>query len=335
MTVKSHLPLFSIVLALAALALPPRCVRAAEAADFPPGPFNDGGHYSLKDFEGKVVVLFFYEQDCPKCRGLIPERNKVVEQFKGKPVKFIAIGPGDTLSDVKSYVRSTQLKMPVFADTMGVMQHRYGQQISLRNIYQFRVIGPDGNIVANSMKPADIEKALEKVKWKYKDGGYDPKLNNIIELLEWNQYAPAVAQLKPLMKGPNQTVAASATKLYEAVKAEGQQWMQEAEKAKNAEDPVKAYDLYSKVSAAFAGDDLAKAADAALKPLRTDKTVLAELSARKMYDQLNSVMANANPKKKQEVAGLCHKIATQYPQTPTGKKAAALADQVQSAPAAS
>ena len=336
MTAKTHLSLLSGLVALAALGLPPRSAGAAGAADFPPGPFNDGGRYSLKDFEGKVLVLFFYEQDCPSCREKIPQRNQVVEQFKGKPVKFIAIGPGDTLTDVKSYVRSTQLKMPVFADTLGVMQHRYGQQISLRNIYQFRVIGPDGNIVAHSMDPAAIEKALAKVKWKYKDGGYDPKLNNIIELLEWNQYAPALAQLKPLTKSGNKTVAESATKLWEAVKAEGQQWIQEAEKAKTAEEnPVKAFDLYSKVANAFAGDDLAKTADAALKPLRADKTVIAELAARKMYDQLNGVMANANPKKKQEIAGFCHKIATQYPQTPTGKKAAALAEQLQSAPAAS
>src|SRR5687768_4559089 len=141
MTAKTHLSLLSTVLALAALGLPPRSAsaarpaRGAEAADFPPGPFNDGGRYSLKDFEGKVLVLFFYEQNCPSCREKIPQRNQVVEQFKGKPVKFIAIGPGDTLTDVKSYVRSTQLKMPVFADTLGIMQHRYGQQISLRNIY--------------------------------------------------------------------------------------------------------------------------------------------------------------------------------------------------------
>jgi peroxiredoxin len=316
-------------LALAALCLAPGYAPAAEAGDFPPGPFTDGGRYSLADFEGKVLVLFFYEKDCPSCRGLIPERNKVVEQFRGKPVKFIAIGPGDTLTDVKSYVRSTQLKMPVFADTLGLMQHRYGTQISLNNIYQFRIIGPDGKIVGHSMDPAAIEKAVAKVKWKYNDGGYDPKLNNIIDLLEWNQHPQAVTQLKPLTKGPNKAVAESATKLLEAVKAEVQGWLDEAEKAQSAEDPVKAFDLYSKVAAAFPGDDLGKKADAPLKALRTDKTVVAELAARKAYDQLNNVMANANAKKKREIAGLCHNIATKHPNTPTGKKAAALAEQLQ------
>jgi hypothetical protein len=40
------------------------------------------------------------------------------------------------------------------------MQTRYGFEISLRNIYQFRIIGPKGEIVGMSMEPAAIEKAL-------------------------------------------------------------------------------------------------------------------------------------------------------------------------------
>src|SRR5688500_486596 len=92
------------------------------AADFPPGAFSDGGKYSISDFEGKALVLFFYEQDCPKCRGLIPERNKVVEQFKDKPVKFIAVGASAPPAEVASYARGTRLAMPAFADSIGLME---------------------------------------------------------------------------------------------------------------------------------------------------------------------------------------------------------------------
>jgi len=31
------------------------------APDFPPGPFNDGQQHRLSDYQGKVVVLYFYE----------------------------------------------------------------------------------------------------------------------------------------------------------------------------------------------------------------------------------------------------------------------------------
>ena len=55
---------------LAALVLAASCVPAfaagnygEEAAEFPPGAFNDGGRYQVSDFKGKVLVLYFYEKD--------------------------------------------------------------------------------------------------------------------------------------------------------------------------------------------------------------------------------------------------------------------------------
>src|SRR4051812_14254375 len=71
-----------------------------EAPDFPPGLFSDGRHYSLSDFRGKVVVLFFYESRCPRCKGSIPERNEVVRRFKDRPVQFFAVGASDPLDEV-------------------------------------------------------------------------------------------------------------------------------------------------------------------------------------------------------------------------------------------
>jgi peroxiredoxin len=308
--------------------LSPRASAAGQfgeqAPDFPPGVFSDGGHYKLADFEGKVLVLFFYEQDCPTCRGLIPERNKVVEQFKDKPVKFIAVGAGDSVPDVMSYVKGTRLVMPSFADNMGVMEHRYGEHLSLQNIYQFRVIGPDGKIVGYRMEPAEIEKAVAGVKWKYKDAGYDPKLSNVLELLEWNQFDRAIPMLKPLTKG-KQPFNQSAAKLYDALKTEAKGWLDEADRAAKAEDPVKAYDLYAKVSACFAGDDLAKPADAALKALRKTKSVGDELGARALYDQVGVAMSKVAHNRRDDVIGFCQGIARKYPNTPTAKKAADLA----------
>ena len=33
----------------------------ATAPDFPPGLFTDGGHYTMDDFKGKVLALYFFE----------------------------------------------------------------------------------------------------------------------------------------------------------------------------------------------------------------------------------------------------------------------------------
>ena len=36
------------------------------APDFPPGVFSDGARYQVNDFEGKLLVLFFFESECPE-----------------------------------------------------------------------------------------------------------------------------------------------------------------------------------------------------------------------------------------------------------------------------
>ena len=291
------------------------------APDFPPGVFNDGNRYQLADYEGKVVVLFFYEKDCPSCRGKIPERNAVVKQYQGKPVKFFAVAAGDTLQQAKSYAGGTKLAMPVFADPLSLMERRYGQTISLNNLWQFRVIGPDGKISGYRMEPAAIDKALAKVELKYNPEEYHEKVRPAVELLEWKQYPAGVKSLRSLLKHKDKEVADSAAKLMEAVKAEAGEWMTEAEAAAGSE-PVKAYDLYTKVATAFgATDELGKKAAEAAKQLKANESVKKELDARKAYEKVMNVMAMATPKQKPDVAKLAADIAKKYPDTPTGKKA--------------
>src|SRR5688572_27576043 len=251
--------------------------KAGQAApDFPPGQFNDGQQYRLSDFEGKVVVLFFYEKDCPRCRGSIPERNAIVNQYKGKPVRFFAVAAGDTLQQAKAYAGGNKLAMPVFADPLSMMERRYGQTISLQNIWQFRIIGPDGKISGYKMDPAEIDEALANVQLKYNPDDYHAKLRPAVEQFEWNRYAAGMGTLRGLLKNKDKEVADSAAKLLEAVKAEGTQWLADADAAME-EEPVKAYDLYAKASTAFGPDELGKKGAEGLKKLKTNEKVKAEL----------------------------------------------------------
>jgi thiol-disulfide isomerase/thioredoxin len=307
---------------------------AEKAPDFPPGLFNDGRAYSLKDLEGKAVVLFFYEQDCPKCRGTIPERNEVVYKYKDKPVKFIAIAAGDSMTEAKGYLMSTKLAMPVFADPLSLMEQRYKMKISLNNIYQFRVIGPTGEIEGFSMDPEVIDKAVSKVQWKYKDAGYDPKLAGAIEAFEWGQYAIGMQALKPYLKNSKKEVAESAKRLHEAVTAEGERWLADAEKANGSENPVGAYDLFVKISTAFAGEPLAKKAADPLRKLAATPAVKDELAARAMYANLCQGAAKAQPNQRPAVADFAASVAKKYPKTPTGEKCAEIAKELSTMAAA-
>jgi peroxiredoxin len=290
------------------------------APDFPPGAFNDGQRYQLSDCQGKVAVLFFYEKDCPSCRGKIPERNAIVNQYKGKPVKFFAIAAGDTLQQAKAYAGGTKLAMPVYADSFSLMERRYGQTISLQNIYQFRVVGPDGKISGYTMEPGDIDKALEKVKPRFNPEDYHPKVRAAVDLFEWNQYPAGMKATKALLKSTDTEVVASAEKLLAAITEEGKTWLTDAEAASDSE-PVKAYDLYAKASGAFgAADELGKKAAEAMTKLGTSDAVKKELEARKMYDRMVNVMAAANPSQRTQLSKAASDIVKKYPDTPTGKK---------------
>jgi len=310
------------------------------AADFPPGAFNDGGHYKLADFQGKLLVLFFYEDSCPNCAGRMPAMDAIFQQYKDKPVKFIGVGPHDSLADVTGYAAAHKLHVPIFADPLGIMSAAYNRHpISLENVIQFHVIGPDGReagfLGIPLPKPEEIDRALVPVKWKYKDCGYEQRLAGAIDLLEWNQYEAGVKALRPLLKDSNKTVAASAQKLYDAVKAEGQAWKDKADKNLDS-DPASAYDLYTQVAAVFSGDDLAKSVDEPLKKLKSTKAMTDELAARQMYGQLYQVLAKVNAGDKNaaaQVAKFCADLAAKYPGTPTAAKAQQIGQRAGSASA--
>jgi len=299
-----------------------------EAAEFPPGVFTDGQQYRLADLRasGKVVVLYMYEKDCPSCRTkTTTEFNPIVESLKDKPVKFIAIGAGDNAADVRKYVSQTQIKMPVYVDAYSLMEKRYGQTISLNNIYQWRVIGIDGKISGYRPNGEWLDRALAVASWKYKDKGYHASLSAAVEALEWGRYEVGVKALKPALKSPKKEIAESAGKLYEEVKTEAQAWRTEADTAMET-DPIAAYDGYTRLKGVFDGDkEFLTGVDAALTKLKADKIVVAELAARKMFTILAAQTAKPTPPPAAQMAASYRTIAKKYPETPTGKMAEALA----------
>ena len=299
------------------------------APDFPPGLFNDGGQYKVADFEGKVLVLFFYEKDCPRCRGMIPARNEIVAKYKDKPVKFIAVAPGDTLPQATQYVGNTRLAMPVYADSLGLMEKRYGFQISLQNIWQFRVIGPDGKVAGYQMEEQDIDRALSSAKWTYKDKGFDPKLAAAVELFEWKQIEAGMIALRPHLKSPNKATAESARKLYDTIKTDhGLKWQESADKLAAEGKPAHAYALYTRLANTFTTDDLGKSAAEKVKQLKTDKTVKLELDAQRAYTQLLTGLRQATPESAQQVKTFAEGIVQKYPNTPTADRAQQLVEAI-------
>jgi peroxiredoxin len=312
-----------------ALLFSPAFARADDAEqmkEFPPGQFSDGRHYTLEDLKGKAVVLVFFEMDYSGNKGKVGEWNKLVGQYKDKPIKFIAIAPHSDLAKVQQFVNETGLEMPVYADSLDLMETEWHQEITMDNARSYRILGPDGNEVGHELTSDDIDKTLAGVTWKYKGQGYDePKLAHIVDLLDWNQYQPAVKLLRPFVRKEAVTsLAKQANKLYAQVKAEGEQWKTEADNLAET-DPVQAFDLYTKISQVFPADELGRSVIAPLRKIKSVKAVTDELAARAQYEQLYSTLPHAKLSQREDAKKYCVGIATQYPNSPSGKRADALA----------
>jgi len=317
----------SIIAALTAgllLCLSALGTAAKQAPEFPPGTFSDGKRYSLDELRGRVVVLFFYEQNCPRCAGLIPERNDIVQQYRDQPVTFIAIAAGDTADQAKAYLKRTGLEMPVFADKLSLMEKLYGTKISLNNIFQFRVIDASGKIVGYTMDQKTIDAALAGVKQAYAAQDYHEQLADVVAALNMDKHSIALRELRRYLNSRDEGIKASAEALSTAVLEQAKGWVEQAD-ALVETDPLRAGRLYDQASDLFPKEAFGKDARTKLKELMSSPAVKNETAARKMYAKMTRAIEKMEPNQTPELIAYAKKIAEQYPDTPTGNRCADLA----------
>lgn len=319
------LVLFATVL-VGSAAIPIPVPLGSAAPDFPPGEWTDGRSLHRGDLAGKVVVLFFFEKQCPRCWASFPEANLIVRVYQGKPIKFIAVSPGSTLAEATTVQQTMQLTMPIFTDHLRLLEKRYGFTISLNNICQVRIISPDGKIVGMDMNRDTLDKALAdgKARWKYRDRGYDSRLGPALDALEWGDYAQGARQLALARQTFIKVLADSANELSDKLKKEGQAWKAEGDQCAETA-PMKAYDAYARVARVFAGDELGKSVAGPLQKLAANPAVRRELAARKAFASLESALANTAPAQTPLAIKALQDFAKKYPNTPTSNQAADLA----------
>jgi thiol-disulfide isomerase/thioredoxin len=299
-----------------------------EPRDFPPGAFSDGNSYRLADLKGKVVVLHFFEPQCPVCRAAAPEKNELVKSMAGQPVKFLAIGVNIAPNEAVQYQRSTKFEMPIFADTYGLMEKRYGLDISLKNIYQTRIIDTEGNVVRTDLTKESVDKVIARSKpeAKFTSLEIDAKFLGLADLFESGQFSVGMKNLTAARKTAKKGDLASLKAIQDTFKQEGAGWVSAADAAAES-DPIGAYDLYAKAAAHFATDDIGKTATKAMKKFVADKSVKAELAARVAYGKLaQSISTQAPPLA--GAAAVFADIAKKHAGTPTGEKAQGLAEEL-------
>ena len=123
-----------------------------------------GKKFSLQDYRGKVVFLDFWATWCPPCVMSVPEVEKIVDEYKGKPFEAISISLDQDPDAVKSFVASHHMVNRIaIAGDNDVSEH-YG----VEGIPAFFLIDKKGNVVRSwggysRALPSEWRKELDRL----------------------------------------------------------------------------------------------------------------------------------------------------------------------------
>jgi thiol-disulfide isomerase/thioredoxin len=83
-------------------------------------PDENGKPQSLKQYEGKVVVLNFWASWCEPCREEMPELSELHNSYKDKNVVVLGVAIED-VAGINDFLKETKVSYPLFAaDVQGM-----------------------------------------------------------------------------------------------------------------------------------------------------------------------------------------------------------------------
>ncbi len=283
----------------------------------------------LERLKGKVIVVFFFEEECPRCLAGIPGRNQLRKSFADKPVVFIAVNSGNPRSVVEEYAKSNKMEWPIWVDEQRETEKPFGFKISLQNIYQWTIIDPEGRLhrapFDEKAIAEDVDKYLATAKMTFDGISVPEKLKPMARELELGQYDPNLADLAGLAaKGPKDLQPA-AQAMYEKLKPLAESGLEKAKSLEAEGKKYLAYVEYARVAAWFRRTEYEKTATAAMAGLKKDKEVQDEIAAKGLLDQARSLMSSSKRADKESAPALLAMLQKKYPATEAAKEAAKLA----------
>ncbi len=108
-------------------------------------PTNTGdGDISLKDYQGKWVVLYFYPQDFTSGCTLEARRfQQDLAEYEARNVQILGVSVDDVDSHAE-FCDAQGLKFPLLADTKGTVSKTYGSWLGAMSLRHTYLIDPQG-----------------------------------------------------------------------------------------------------------------------------------------------------------------------------------------------
>ena len=122
-----------------------------------------GGETSSKDLKGKVVIVDFWATWCPPCKVEIPEYNKLRAKLRaqGEDVEWLGVtfDSGDSVEDVKPFVKEFKMEYPVVMGTDAV-DAGFGGSLGYPTTF---VVGKDWKVYRRYQGAVSVEVKMQKL----------------------------------------------------------------------------------------------------------------------------------------------------------------------------
>lgn len=309
-------------------ALLPDCAVGQESADLlpsDPSAWVNSLPLSAESLKGKAVVLWFYEENCPKCRGKWPAMYDLAKKYADQPVLFVAVNSGTPRTAVEQYAKGVDLKWPIIVDPSRQFEKRWiDNEISLQNIHQVGLILPSGRKELGRWDDLEgtVQKALEGAQWKIDPATVPQALRPTWRLVELGKYSAAAPLLKKGLVTSNAEVKEAAARVHAIVQEELKTAAEEAEATRQGGDAWQAYRQYETIATTFAGYELPPDVAAAQKELAADPKVKQQLEAAKALEVIQKSFPSARtPAARKRVISRLEQFVKQFADTEAAEQA--------------
>lgn len=118
-----------------------------------------GKHQSLRRYQGKQLVLYFWATWCPACRRDVPNLKKVFEEYQPKGVEIVTVSLDVELERLEEFVEEEKIAYPVLFDGKG-WQNEIANKYKIRSTPSYVLIDPDSMIQGIGSWSRELEEDL-------------------------------------------------------------------------------------------------------------------------------------------------------------------------------
>jgi hypothetical protein len=199
-------------------------------------------------------------------------------------------------------------------------------EISLQNIYQAKIITPDGQIEPASWNDIEgsVQRALDGAKWTVDPAGIPPELRQAWAGVEFGKLSSAAPAITRGLKSSNDNTRAAAERLMTAVQEQIDSAVDSAAETAQRGNRWEEYKAYHQIAERFSGFQLPPEVAAKKSELAADVAVKEELAAMQLLENAKKVAASGRTVSINRARSILQRIARESPETEAGQTAAAL-----------